>query len=592
MTGDNRNLVLAVLLSAIVLFGWTFAVERFFPKPAPVVAQPAGAGPATVGSADAGGVIAPPAGTVASTGPAIGPGGVRPLPAVIAESPRVRIDTPRLRGSINLVGARIDDLVLKDHKVSIEPDAASVRLFAPSGARNAYFAGFGWVGDGAPPVDARWTASGQTLTPSNPVTLRWMSPNQLTFELVIAVDENFVFTVTERVMNGSAAPVALRSFAYVNRTGRGTDKDAFNLHIGPVAVLGGTLREGEISFDKLADNGAQTIESRGGWLGITDRHWLAALIPDQASAIEARFTPASGDRFQTDWLKAPVTVAPGQTMSGTSHLFAGAKEVKLLNAVRDDLGAPLFDRALAWGWFWFIAQPIFALLQWLYGVFGNYALAIVGLTLIVRALLFPIANKQYASMAKMRVFAPKMKELQTKYKDDKAKQQMEMMELYKREKINPLAGCLPILLQIPIFYALYKVLLITVEIRHQPAFLWIHDLAAPDPLTPLNLFGLLPFTPPAIIAIGILPIILGITMFVQFRLNPQPMDDIQKKVFSWMPWIFMFMMAPFAAGLQIYWIVNNLVSIFQQWVLIRKYPMPAPAPALEPAAKPAKSGSK
>ncbi|MBS3960240.1 MAG: membrane protein insertase YidC [Sandarakinorhabdus sp.] len=577
MTGDNRNLVLAVLLSAIVLFGWTFVAERFFAAPAPV--QQAAPAPATPGAAPD---IQMP-GAAAATGevPATGVTGVRGLAAVIADTPRVRIETPRLRGSINLVGARIDDLVLTDHKVSIEPEAASVRLFAPSGANNAYFAGFGWVGPGAPPADARWTASSHVLTPDSPVTLRWVSPDRLTFELVIAIDGNFIFTITERVLNGSASPIALRSFAFVNRTGRGTDADAFNLHIGPIAVLEGTLREGEIGYDTLRDDGPQTILSKGGWLGITDKHWLAALIPDQSVNIETRFTAADDGRYQADWLKPGFTLAPGEVATGASHLFAGAKEVDLLNAVRDDLGAPLFDRALAWGWFWFIAQPIFALLEWLYGIFGNYAVAIVGLTLIVRVILFPIANKQYASMAKMRIFAPKMKELQTRYKDDKARQQTEMMELYKREKINPLAGCLPILLQIPIFYALYKVLLIAVEIRHQPAFLWINDLAAPDPLTPINLFGLLPFTPPAIIALGILPIILGITMHVQFRLNPQPMDEIQQKVFAWMPWIFMFMMAPFAAGLQIYWIVNNLVSILQQWVLIRKYPAPAPAP--EPA---------
>jgi len=589
VTGDNRNLVLAVLLSAIVLFGWTFIAERLFPAPAPVEqAAPADAGPGAADVSTPGAGSAP--GAIAAPGPVpmSAQTGVRALPAILAETPRVRIETPRLRGSINLVGARIDDLVLTDHKVSIKPDAASVRLFAPSGAKNAYFAGFGWVGPGAPPVDARWTASAQVLSPGNPVTLRWVSPEKLAFELVIDVDKNFVFTVTERVLNGSASPVALRSFAYVNRTGRGTETDAFNLHIGPVAVLDGTLKEGEISYTTLTDDGPQNFTSKGGWLGITDKHWLAALIPDQAANIEARFTAADGDRYQTDWLKPAVTLAPGQATSGTSHLFAGAKEVKLLNAVRDDLGAPLFDRALAWGWFWFIAQPIFALLEWLYGIFGNYALAIVGLTLIVRAILYPIANKQYASMAKMRIFAPKMKELQTKYKGDKPKQQSEMMELYKREKINPLAGCLPILLQIPIFYALYKTLLISVEIRHQPAFLWINDLAAPDPLTPLNLFGLLPFSPPAVIAIGILPIILGITMYVQFKLNPQPMDEIQQKVFAWMPWIFMFMMAPFAAGLQIYWIVNNLVSILQQWILIRKYPAPAPAPEPEPV----KTGAK
>jgi YidC/Oxa1 family membrane protein insertase len=461
--------------------------------------------------------------------------------------------------------------------VSIEPDSPPVRLFAPSGARNAYFAGFGWVGEGAPPPDARWTASAMRLTPEAPVTLRWRSPEGLVFEQVIAVDRNFLFTITERVLNAGARPVRLSSYGYVNRTGRGTDADAFNLHVGPIGVLDGTLKE--INYDELVDDGPQRFQSTGGWLGITDHHWLAALIPDQAKRIEGRFTAADAGRTQMDYLKPAVVLAPGATMAGTARLYAGAKEVRLLNAVRDTHAVENFDLAIAWGWFGFIAKPIAALLHWLYGALGNYALAIVGLTLIVRAILFPIANRQYASMAKMRVFAPKMKELQEKYKDDRARQQTELMELYKREKINPLAGCLPILLQIPIFYALYKVLLISTEIRHQPGFLWIEDLAAPDPLTPMNLFGLIPWDPPSFLALGILPIILGVTMYFQFKLNPQPLDEIQQKVFAWMPWIFMFMMAPFAAGLQLYWIVNNIVSIGQQWVLIRRYPAPAPAPS-------------
>jgi YidC/Oxa1 family membrane protein insertase len=567
VTQENRNLILAVVLSALVLFGWTFLSERFFPTPP--AASTAPAAPAADGPA----VPAAP-GAV----PVAAPTGAQPVEKLVVAGARVRIETPRLGGSINLTGARFDDLVLKDHTVSLPP-SKPIRLFAPSGAKDAYFAGYGWVGAGAPPVDAQWTASAPVLQPGKPVTLSWQGPTGLLFQQTISVDENFLFTVTQRVTNSSGAPVSLRSFGYVNRTGRGSEKDAFNLHVGPIAVLDGTLKEGEISYDTLRDDGPQTFTSKGGWLGITEKHWLAALIPDQKATIEARFTAADDNRYQTDWLKTAQAIAPGQAAATTSHLFAGAKEVRLLNQVRDEIGAPLFDRALAWGWFWFIAQPIFALLQWLYGIFGNYALAIVGLTLVVRALLFPIANKQYASMAKMRQFAPKMKEIQEKHKEDKQKQQLEVMELYKKEKINPLAGCLPILLQIPIFYALYKVLLISVEIRHQPAFLWIKDLSAPDPLTPINLFGLLPFEPPAFLHLGILPIILGITMWAQFKLNPQPMDEIQQKVFAWMPWIFMFMMAPFAAGLQIYWIVNNLVSILQQWVLLKKYPAPAPAPA-------------
>ena len=564
MTQENRNLILAVVLSALVLFGWTFASEKFFPAPKapPAATAAAGAGQATPGA----------------NVPVAAPAGPQPAEAIVSQGARVAIETPRLKGSINLTGARFDDLVLTDHTVSLPP-SKPIRLFAPSGSKDAYFAGYGWVGPGAPPADAQWTASAATLSPGKPVTLSWRSPQGLIFQQIVSVDDNFLFTVEQRVANASGSPVALRAFGYVNRTGRGPEKDAFNLHVGPIAVLDGTLREGDISFDKLRDNGPQTINSKGGWLGFTAKHWLAALIPDQQANIEARFTPVDGDRYQVDWLKPAVTLNSGEANVATSHLFAGAKEVRLLNQVRDELGVPLFDRALAWGWFWFIAQPIFALLQWLYDIFGNYALAIVGLTLIVRALLFPIANKQYASMAKMRIFAPKMKEIQEKYKDDKQKQQFELMELYKKEKINPLAGCLPILLQIPIFYALYKVLLISVELRHQPAFLWIKDLSAPDPLTPLNLFGLLPFELPPFLHLGILPIILGVTMWAQFKLNPQPMDEIQQKVFAFMPWIFMFMMAPFAAGLQIYWIVNNLVSILQQWVLLRKYPAPAPAPS-------------
>jgi len=573
--GENRNLLLAILLSAIVLFGWSFIAEKWLMPPAPPAAVAPAAPAAAAGSAVGDVPVAAP--TVAP--PVAGPPAAVPVAAVLANAPRVRIETPRLKGSINLAGARIDDLLLTDHRVSIERDSGPIRLFAPSGAKGSWFAGFGWTGAGAPPADAVWQASAAVLTPDKPVTLRWVSPQNLLFQQVIAVDANYVFTVTKTVTNSSAAAIVMRPFGFINRTGRGPDPNSFNLHVGPIAVLNGTLKEGDIDYDVLRDDGPQTFTSTGGWLGITDKHWFAALIPNQKKVIEARFTAADGDRYQTDFLSPAVTLAPGTSSTDVSHLFAGAKEVAVVNAVRDELGAPLFDRSIAWGWFWFIAQPIYNLLEWLYAHVGNYALAIVCLTLIVRAILFPIANRQYASMAKMKIFAPKMKEIQEKYKDDKAKQQTAMMELYKTEKINPLAGCLPILLQIPIFYALYKTLLISTNIRHQPGFLWIKDLAAPDPLTPLNLFGLLDFTPPAIIALGVLPIILGITMYVQFKLNPAPMDEIQQKVFAWMPWLFMFMMAPFAAGLQLYWIVNNLVSILQQWVLLKKYPSPAPAPA-------------
>jgi YidC/Oxa1 family membrane protein insertase len=569
---DTKNLVLAVLLSAIVLFGWQFLVERYMPAPAPTSATaPAGA-PAVAPAGD----VATPAGPAA---PAVRQ--VMTVAEAVATGPRVAIRTPRLSGSINLDGARIDDLVLIDHRVSLKPGSPPVRLFAPSGTPQGYFAGFGWTGPGAPPADARWTASAPELAPGKPVTLSWTNAQGAVFEIRLAVDENFLFTATQSVRNGSAGALAVRPFGFVNRTGTGPEKDAFNLHVGPIAVVDGTLREGEIGFETLRKGGPQSFATTGGWLGITDKYWLAALIPDQTAALEMRFAHAEqGDRYQVDFVAPVQLVAPGAEAETVTHLFAGAKEVRLLNQVRNDLMAPLFDRAIAWGWFWMIAQPIFGLLQWLYGLTGNYGLAIVGLTIIVRLILFPIANKQYASMAKLKVFAPKVKEIQERHKDDKVRQQTELMELYKREKINPLAGCLPILLQIPIFYALYKTLLIAIEIRHQPLGLWIRDLSAPDPLTPLNLFGLIPWDPPAIIAVGVLPIILGVTMWAQFRLNPTPMDEVQKMVFQWMPWIFMVMMAPFAAGLQLYWIVNNIISIGQQWWLNRKYAAPATAPAI------------
>jgi YidC/Oxa1 family membrane protein insertase len=586
MTQDNRNLLLALVLSAIVLFGWAFVQETFFPNPQQMAS---GAPPASGEAAPATSAAPAPA---AETAPAsvAGAAPARTMQQAL-EAPRIAIETPTLRGSINLEGARIDDLVLLQHRQELDRDSPPVRLFAPSGTPEAYFAGTGWTGTRAPPPDARWEADGNRLTPATPVTLRWNDGRGLSFEIRLEVDDAYLFTATQRVMNRSPEAAVLRGYGYINRTGTGPDPSTWNIHTGPIAVLNGNLVEGDIGFDKLRDRGAQTFVSRGGWLGITDKYWLSALIPAQTSNIEARFTPAPGNRTQVDYLLPPAILGPNEMSASTAHLFAGAKEVRLLNQVRDDLGAPLFDRAIAWGWFWALAQPIFWVLQWIYGHVGNWALAIIGLTILVRIILYPLANKQYSSMAKMRVFAPKMKEIQERYKDDKPKQQQEMMELYKREKINPLAGCVPILIQIPIFYALYKTLLIAIEIRHQPGLIWIQDLSAPDPLSPVNLFGLLPFTPPTIIAIGILPILLGVTMWVQFRLNPQPLDELQKKIFSWMPWILVFVMAPFAAGLQIYWVMNNLISILQQWVLIKKYPAPAPAPAAAKGAAPVKAAA-
>ena len=562
---DNRNFLLAIVLSAVVLLGWTFLSERFLPKAPPpsavIAAQPANP------------VAVAPDGTVV---PAVGGAGqLRDRGAVLLETPRVVIDTPRLAGSINLRGARIDDLVLKGYKETLKPGAPDVRLFAPSGTAQAYFSQFGWSGTDAPPADAVWTASGSRLTPATPVTLSYTAPGGSVFDIVLAVDADYLFTATQRVRNAGAAAITVRPWGLVSHAGEGLEKDAGNLHVGPLGVVGERLKDSEVAYKKLRDDGAQSFPTTGGWLGITDKYWAAALIPDQKTPVVARFGMAPGDRFQTDYLSPSVAVAPGATVVTTAHLFAGAKEVDLIDRYKTALGIPLFDRMVSWGWFWFIAQPIFHLLDFLFKLFGNFGVAIMGLTFLIRLAMFPIAAKQFQSMARMRVVQPKLKELQDRYKDDKPKLQTEMMALYKKEKVNPVAGCLPVVLQIPIFYALYKTLLVSTEMRHQPFILWIKDLSVADPLTPVNLFGLLPFTPPAMIGIGLLPIILGVTMYLQQKLNPAPVDPAQKQIFALMPWVFMFMMAPYAAGLIVYWVTNNCLTILQQWFMMRRHPMPA-----------------
>jgi len=573
VTQETRNMIVAVLLSAMVLIGWTVFTQNFFPvalnpqaaPKAAVPTAPAATAPAAIpGATVPGAVAAPVTGNRAQ---------------ILAATPRVTITTPRLKGSINLKGARFDDLVLSTYRVTIEKDSPPIRLLSPSGTADAYFGQFGWTGPGAPPPNAMWTPSGPALTPEKPVTLSWTNAAGVTFQQIISVDRDFMFTVRQRVSNPGATPVTVQPWGLVSRYGEGKETTAYNLHVGPIGVMEGTLRDSEVDYETLKKDGAKTYKSKGGWLGITEKYWLAALVPDQKAAIEARFAATPGNLFQTDFLSGPKTAPAGGTVETIARFFAGAKDVNLLDHYMKDLGIPHFDLAVSWGWFIAIAQPIFWVLDWLFKLTSNFGVAIIGLTIIVRILMFPIANKQYESMAKMRIVAPRMKAIQDKHKDDKLKAQQEIMALYKTEKVNPVAGCLPILIQIPIFYALYKTLLVSIEMRHQPFALWIHDLSAPDPLTPLNLFGLIPWQPPAMIAIVVFPIILGVTMWLQQRMNPTPMDPVQKQVFAIMPWMFMFIMAPFAAGLQLYWIVNNLISIAQQWYMLRKYPMPATPPS-------------
>jgi YidC/Oxa1 family membrane protein insertase len=557
---DSRNMILAIVLSAIVLFGWSFLSERYFPT----------ANPPTTEIVDGKQVILPnPEADPAADAPAA----IRDRQVVLAETPRVVIDTPALRGSINLRGAQIDDLFLIRHREGLDKDSPPIRLLSPAGARDAYVAGFGWTGDGIalPGPATVWTASGTRLTPTSPVTLSWANGQGQVFRILLGIDDNYMFTVRQTVANGGTGAVAMRPYALVSRAAASVDPDSWTMHVGPVGVFNGSA-DYDWSYDDLVESGDQRFTSKGGWLGFSDKYWLTAIVPDQASNIDASFRRGGNGGFVADFTPAPTIVAPGQAVTYQSRLFAGAKEVQLLDRYQK-AGIPMFDKAIDWGWFEWFMKPIFALLNWLFAAIGNFGLAIIALTFIVRLLMFPIAQKQFKSMAGMRVVQPKMKVLQERYKDDKPRLQQEMLKLYQEEKVNPLAGCLPILIQIPIFYALYKVLLLAVEMRHQPFVLWIKDLSAPDPLTPVNLFGFLPFTPPAFLALGILPILLGITMWLQFRLNPAPLDPVQKQVFSIMPWVLMFVMAPFAAGLQLYWVTNNILTIAQQKWLYSRHPV-------------------
>ncbi len=571
---DTRNLILAIALSLLVLIGWGALSRTFFPtaeQPSSEFVDGKQVPKQQPGSLPAGAADTPTAN--------------RDRNEVLREAPRLAVETPALRGSINLKGARIDDLVMLRHTETIAADSAPIRLFSPGGTEFAYFASIGWTSDqqglSLPNGDTVWTASAPRLVPGAPVTLSWDNGQGLTFQIILTVDDNYLFTVEQQVINRGAGPVAVRPFSLINRIGASQDRDDWTMHVGPVGVFNGTA-DYDNDYTAIAEEGQRRLpDSTGGWLGFSDKYWLAAIIPHQNAPVQSQLRHNRGtDSFQAQVEVAPVVIQPGQTNSTTSHIFAGAKEVTVLEAYKDALATPL-DKAIDWGWYEFFMRPIFSLLVWLFGLLGNFGVAIICLTLIVRLLMYPIAQKQFRSFGQMRAIQPKVQVLQERYKDDKPRMQQEMMKLYKEEKVNPAAGCLPILIQIPIFYALYRCLIIAVEMRHQPFVAWIKDLSAPDPLTPVNLFGFLPFDPPAIVAVGVLPILVGITMWLQQKLNPPIPDPVQRKIFGFLPWVLMFIMAPFAAGLQLYWVTNNILSIAQQRLLYARHPEMklAPPPA-------------
>jgi YidC/Oxa1 family membrane protein insertase len=555
---DSKNLILAVVLSALVLIGWTWAANRWFPTANP---------PST--KVEDGKQQPLPQPSAQPAGPAT-PKQVQSVSTALASGPRVRIQSSSLSGSINLKGAQIDDLVLLNQRQTISKDSAPVRLLSPLGTPGAYVAQFGWVASGTgqvPPLDATWTADQPVLKPRQPVTLTSQTADGNRYQIKIGVDDGYLFTVQQSVTNGSAKPLNIRPIGLVSRAQKSHDPDSWTNHVGPIGLFGGNA-DYSVDYKTLDDEGPQPFNNASGWLGFTDKYWLTALVPQSSMNAEFRRSPSGG--YQADYALAPVDVGPGQTSTTETRLFAGAKEKAWLDRY-EEAGILKLSKSIDWGWFEWFMRPIFNLLLGLFHATGNFGVAIICLTLIVRAIMFPIAQKQFASMAAMRKIQPKMKALQERFKDDKQRQQQEILKLYQAEKINPAAGCLPILLQIPVFYALYKVLLVSVEMRHQPFVLWIKDLSAPDPLTPVNLFGLLHFTPPAFLAIGVLPILVGATQWLSMKLNPQPMDPAQAQIFAIMPWFLVFIMAPFAAGLQLYWMTNNVLTIAQQWHLYRKY---------------------
>ena len=602
---DNRNTILAVILSGLVLIAWQYFYN--VPQMEKQRAQQQTQAELQKGSTPQPSASATPGGAPATPGSAPQPGAAQPsTPAVnqvqpvvaretaIAASPRVKIETPRIVGSISLKGGRIDDIALVQYRETVDPKSPPIVLYSPSGTAEPYYAEFGWVaatGVTAKMPDAQtvWQQEGSgSLTPSTPVLLKWDNGDGLTFRRTIAVDDHYLFTVKDEVNNVGNAPVTLYPFALISRHGAPQVSGYYILHEGLIGYLGDEKLK-EYAY-KQVDEAKQVNFNNvtNGWLGITDKYWASALLPDTNARLQARFSSNPVGKvhtYQTDYLLDPVTVAIGGTATANARLFAGAKEAGVVGinfplaghgGYNKELGLNHFDLLIDWGWFHFLTKPMFLGLDFFFRFFGNFGISILLVTVIVKLLFFPLANKSYASMAKMKSVQPQLLALKERYPDDKVKQQQEMMEIYRKEKINPVAGCLPVLIQIPVFFALYKVLFVTIEMRHAPFYGWIKDLSAPDPTNLFNLFGLIPFDPTTIpvfghyLALGIWPIIMGITMWFQMKLNPTPPDPTQKMIFDWMPLIFTFMLASFPAGLVIYWAWNNLLSVLQQSYIMRR----------------------
>jgi len=577
---DQKRLFLAIAISVVILLGF----QMLLPAPKPVLAPvPAASSTGVPAPAGPNAVPAPVAGAATATG------------AVPKEVPRLPIAGAQVEGSISLLGARIDDLVLKGYRETVKPGAKLVRLLEPRSEKQPYYIQVGWSADAAsagvklPDSDTLWQGSG-TVAPGVSALLRWENGAGLQFEIEIGLDAAFMFTVTQRVRNTTGAAVSLHPWARIRRDYKPVTAGYYILHEGMIGVLDGRLKE--TTYDGAKSDGEKKAgvaleqTSPGGWIGFTDKYWLTALVPDQQTAFTAAFRHVSEggtDRYQVDFVtKDAVVVAAGAVARTVTHAFAGAKEVHVLDRYETEHKALNFDKAVDFGWFYFITKPFFYALDWLYGLTGNFGIAILIFTLFIKLLFFPLANVSYRSMSKMKLLAPKMTVLREQYKEEPQKLQQAMMEMYRAEKVNPAAGCLPIIIQIPVFFALYKVIFTTIEMRHAPFFGWIRDLSDIDPTNVFNLFGLLPFDPgqwSSFLHLGVWPLVMGVTMWGQMKLNPPPPDPIQAKVFAWMPVLFTFMLASFPAGLVIYWTWNNLLTIGQQWLIMRQTTLDKPQAA-------------
>ncbi|UTW55368.1 membrane protein insertase YidC [Kordiimonas sp. SCSIO 12610] len=578
--GENKNIILALVLSGIILFGYQYFIAG--PRiEAQRQYEALQAEQAAIEGTENAGVIeqddAPSLPLAVSVDPQTDQSSSGNY--TYADAKTIAINNAELSGSISLGGARFDNLFLANHNVELNGEE-KVQLLVPANEDNGYFVRFGWTAvdasisaDDLPKATTIWTSSDTELTPQSPVLLRWTNAAGIEFLIKIELDEQFMFTVTQTVNNTSGNPIQVRPYGFIDRKQEPVTDGLFVLHEGPIGVFDDNLEEQTYEDLRDADGGKfESTTSVGGWMGITDKYWMTVLIPDQAKqlAVSNLSYKASGG-YRASYLEKAASVPAGGSFETQTQLYAGAKIVETIDNYQDEFGIKLFDRSIDWGWLYFLTKPFFAGIHFLFGLTGNFGVAILLFTVVVKLVLFPLANKSYVSMSHMKDAQPKMKALQERYKDDRQKLQQEMMAFYKKEKINPLAGCLPILIQMPIFFALYKVLYVTIEMRHQPFFGWIQDLSVADPVTPLNLFGLIPFDPPAVIAIGIWPILMGVTMWLQQKLNPQTnMDPTQQKIMAFLPIIFTFIMARFSAGLVIYWTWNNLLSITQQWYIMRK----------------------